>query len=38
VIRYFKDIEALPHEDKDTLLRVVAAFIRDVKTMQTYTH
>ncbi|GEP89298.1 hypothetical protein CTE07_09430 [Chitinophaga terrae (ex Kim and Jung 2007)] len=38
VIRYFKEIEALPHEDKDALLRVIAAFIRDVKTKQTYTH
>ncbi|GEP93728.1 Transcriptional regulator, contains XRE-family HTH domain [Chitinophaga terrae (ex Kim and Jung 2007)] len=38
VIRYFKEIEALPHADKDALLRVIAAFIRDVKTKQTYTH
>lgn len=38
VIRYFKEIETLPGEDKAALLRVIAAFIRDVKTKQTYTH
>jgi transcriptional regulator with XRE-family HTH domain len=38
VIRYFKEIETLPGDDKAALLRVIAAFIRDVKTKQTYTH
>ncbi|NML37505.1 helix-turn-helix transcriptional regulator [Chitinophaga sp. G-6-1-13] len=38
IIRYFKEIETLPHEDKEALLRVIAAFIRDAKTKQTYTH
>jgi hypothetical protein len=38
VIRYFKEIETLSGEDKAALLRVIAAFIRDVKTKQTYTH
>lgn len=38
VIRYFKDIETLPAEDKAALLRVISAFIRDVKTKQAYTH
>ncbi|MDQ0106178.1 hypothetical protein J2T02_001272 [Chitinophaga terrae (ex Kim and Jung 2007)] len=37
-IRYFKGIEALPHDNKDVQLRVIAAFIRDIKTKQTYTH
>ncbi|MVT12600.1 helix-turn-helix domain-containing protein [Chitinophaga tropicalis] len=38
VIRYFKEIETLPSEDKAALLRVISAFIRDVKTKQAYTH
>ncbi|MBW8682700.1 helix-turn-helix domain-containing protein [Chitinophaga rhizophila] len=38
VIRHFKDIETLPAEDKAALLRVISAFIRDVKTKQAYTH
>jgi transcriptional regulator with XRE-family HTH domain len=37
VIRYFKEIEALPTEDKKALLRVIGGFIRDVKTKQAYT-
>lgn len=36
VIRYFKEIETLPGDDKAALMRVIAAFIRDVKTKQTY--
>jgi hypothetical protein len=36
VIRYFKEIDTLPHEDKAALLRVIAGFIRDVKTKQAY--
>jgi hypothetical protein len=32
VIRYFKEIETLPSNDKAALLRVISAFIRDVKT------
>lgn len=38
VIRYLKEIETLPAEDKVALLRVISAFIRDVKTKQAYTH
>jgi hypothetical protein len=38
VIRYFKEIETLPADDKATLLRVISAFIRDVRTKQAYTH
>jgi hypothetical protein len=38
MIRYFKEIETLLGEDKAALLRVIAAFIRYVKTKQTYTH
>jgi len=37
VIRYFKEVDALPQEDKSALLRVIAGFIRDVKTKQAYT-
>ena len=36
VIRYFKEVDALPAEDKTALLRVIAGFIRDVKTKQAY--
>lgn len=36
VIRYFKEVDILPHEDKTALLRVIAGFIRDVKTKQAY--
>lgn len=38
VIRYFKEVDALPVEDKSALLRVIAGFIRDVKTKQAYAH
>jgi transcriptional regulator with XRE-family HTH domain len=36
VIRYFKEVDALPQDDKTALLRVIAGFIRDVKTKQAY--
>lgn len=36
VIRYFKEVDALPAEDKTALIRVIAGFIRDVKTKQAY--
>ena len=36
VIRYFKEVEALPADDKSALIRVIAGFIRDVKTKQAY--
>jgi len=36
VIRYFKEVDTLPQEDKSALLRVIAGFIRDVKTKQAY--
>lgn len=36
VIRYFKEVDSLPKEDKNALLRVIAGFIRDVKTKQAY--
>ena len=36
LIRYFKEVDALPQEDKSALLRVIAGFIRDVKTKQAY--
>lgn len=36
VIRYFKEVDALPQDDKSALLRVIAGFIRDVKTKQAY--
>jgi transcriptional regulator with XRE-family HTH domain len=36
VIRYFKEVDTLPHEDKSALLRVIGGFLRDVKTKQAY--
>lgn len=36
VIRYFKEVDILPQEDKSALIRVIAGFIRDVKTKQAY--
>jgi len=36
VIRYFKEVDALPTDDKSALIRVIAGFIRDVKTKQAY--
>ncbi len=36
VIRYFKEVDNLPNEDKSALLRVISGFIRDVKTKQAY--
>jgi transcriptional regulator with XRE-family HTH domain len=36
VIRYFKEVDTLPTEDKSALLRVISGFIRDVKTKQAY--
>ncbi len=36
VIRYFKEVDTLPAEDKTALIRVIAGFIRDVKTKQAY--
>ncbi len=36
VIRNFKEVDALPQEDKSALIRVIAGFIRDVKTKQAY--
>jgi hypothetical protein len=36
VIRYFKEVDTLPAEDKSALLRVIAGFLRDVKTKQAY--
>jgi transcriptional regulator with XRE-family HTH domain len=38
VIRYFKEVDKLPNDDKSALLRVIAGFIRDVKTKQAYAH
>ena len=36
MIRYFKEMDALPQDDKTALLRVMSGFIRDVKTKQAY--
>jgi hypothetical protein len=36
VIRHFKEVDTLPAEDKSALFRVIAGFLRDVKTKQAY--
>jgi transcriptional regulator with XRE-family HTH domain len=36
VIRYFKEVDNLPNEDKSALLRVIGGFLRDVKAKQAY--
>jgi hypothetical protein len=36
LIRYFKEVDALPQDDQNALLRVIAGFIRNVKTKQAY--
>lgn len=36
VIRYFKEVDTLPADDKSALLRVIGGFLRDVKTKQAY--
>ena len=36
VIRYFKEVDNLPVEDKSALLRVISGFLRDVKPKQAY--
>ena len=35
-VMYFKEVDALSAEDKTALIRVIAGFIRDVKTKQAY--
>jgi transcriptional regulator with XRE-family HTH domain len=36
VIRYFKEVDTLPNDDKSALLRVIGGFLRDVKTKAAY--
>ena len=36
LIKQFKEIELLPKDEKETLLKVVGAYIRDFKTKQAY--
>lgn len=36
VIRYFKKVDFLPQENKQAHIRVIAGFIRNVKTKQAY--
>jgi transcriptional regulator with XRE-family HTH domain len=36
VIRYFKEVDTLPQDDKSALLRVIGGFLRDVKTKKAY--
>ena len=36
LIRYFKDMETLPDVEKHTLIKLIGAYIRDFRAMQTY--
>jgi hypothetical protein len=36
LIKQFQEIELLPNEEKETLLKVVTAYIRDFKAKQNY--
>ena len=36
LIKQFQEIELLPNDEKETLLKVVTAYIRDFKAKQTY--
>ena len=36
VIKYFKDIDQLPDQEKNTLLKVISAYLRDFKARETY--
>lgn len=36
LIRYFKDIEVLPDSEKNTLVKLIGAYIRDFKARQAY--
>ncbi|MCJ1809589.1 MULTISPECIES: hypothetical protein [Flavobacterium] len=37
LIKEFQKIEELPQEEKNTILKVISAYIRDFKTKQSYT-
>jgi transcriptional regulator with XRE-family HTH domain len=36
LIRYFMDIEGLPDSEKNTLIKLIGAYIRDFKARQAY--
>jgi hypothetical protein len=36
LIKQFQEIELLPNDEKETLLKVVTAYIRDFKAKQNY--
>lgn len=36
LIKQFKEMETLPDTEKNTILKVVTAYIRDLKTKQAY--
>jgi transcriptional regulator with XRE-family HTH domain len=36
LIRYFKDMDVLPDTEKNTLVKLIGAYIRDFKARQTY--
>jgi transcriptional regulator with XRE-family HTH domain len=36
LLKHFKDVDAMPENDKNILIRVISAFVRDFKTKQAY--
>lgn len=36
VLNHFKEVESLPEKDKNIILNVIGAFVRDYKTRQAY--
>ena len=36
LLRHFKEVDNLPEQDKNTLIRVIGAYLRDFKTRQAY--
>jgi transcriptional regulator with XRE-family HTH domain len=36
LLKQFKEVDQLPEDDKKTILKVIAAYIRDFKTRQAY--
>lgn len=37
LLKHFKDIEALPENEQNTVLKFIGAYLRDYKTQQAYT-
>lgn len=36
LLKHFKEVDSMPDNDKNALMRVISAFVRDFKAKQTY--